>query len=199
MSNDARLTLDLIGYNDTLKALRGVDAVAAKQLRGQMRQAAAVIVKDARGHVNADTPRVSGWRTIDATGRAPWTNRSLTRSGAGWPAWNVSDIRRTIKVSTRRSKPVRGQVNRTTLSIRSKSAALTVYEFAKHSRKSQSFPYVNSVPFVNRLGSYHGGRILWAAFERNKGVVFASMKDAVRSMNRIVQGDVNAAKDRISL
>jgi len=199
MSSDARLTMDLIGYNDTLKALRGVDAVAAKQLRVDMRTAASVIVRDARAHVTVDSPRVSGWRTVEATGKAPWTNRGLTRSGAGWPAWNVSDIRRTIKVSTRRSKPERGKVNRTTLSIRSKSAALTVYEFAKNSRRSKSFPYVNSVPFVNRLGSYHGGRILWSAFERNKSIVGDSIKTAVKSMNRIVQGDINAANDKVSL
>lgn len=199
MSSDARLTMDLIGYNDTLKALRGVDAVLAKQLRADMRQAAMVIVKDARAHVTVDSPRVSGWRTVEAIGRAPWTNRGLTRGGWGWPAWDVNEMRKSIRVSTRRTKIRRGQLNRTTLSVKSNSAALSVYEFAKNSRRSKSFPYVNSVPFLNRMGSYHGGRTLWAAFERNKDVVFDSIKTAVKSMNRIVQGDINAANDKVSL
>lgn len=70
-----------------------------------------------------------------------------------------------------------------------------IYEFAKKSHKSTKYPYVNSVPFINHLGSMKGGRIIWAAGERRKDQVRTEILDALAVANTKLQAAMDAVKE----
>lgn len=196
-SEHTGMTLNLIGFNDTMRALKQTDQVAAKALRLRIRKAAEIIRDDARSKVSDALPRARNWRSLWPQKFPPWNNRKLTRGDKGWPAFDLGDMRRSIKVSFRRQRlnVTRPELVRTSLSVESRNAALAVYEFAKRSHRSKDFPYVNSIPFVNALGTSSGGRIMWAAFERSKDRVGAELKEAVRELESVTQTAIDKAKD----
>lgn len=197
MANTLDVRLRVIGLGDCMKAMRKASPTAAKEIAAQLRSAANIVVKDARGRVGS-MKHASGWRTVEASHRSPWQHRELSRGGKGWPAWQPSEIKRQIKVRSRRTKTRsvgRGEKFRTALAVVSNSPAGAILEFAKKSHASKDFPYVNSLPFVKALGDSSGGRLAWAAFDRNKREVQASVLKAVKMLEASTNAAVASAKD----
>lgn len=197
MAKGEPLSMDmkLVGFNDTMRAVRKTEPELAKQARKAIGEAATIIKKDAQAHYSDGLPHARNWRSIWPQKFPPWNNRTLTRGDKGWPAFLPNEMRRAVKVSWRKSRQERGRLLRTSVAIRSASPAAAVLEFAKRSRGSKQFPYVNSLPFVNALGGYQGGRVLWAAFERNKEQVGKKIRTGVAQLESAIQKQIDAAKD----
>lgn len=197
MASQTRLSLDLIGFNDVMKALKQSDEVAYKTIRKQIRQVAEVIRDDARSKVTAALPKARNWRGQWPQKFPPWNKRKLTRGDKGWPAFDLGFMRDSIKVSFRRTRYDKRnpRIVRSSVSVESRSAALTIYEFARFSHASKQFPYVNSVPFLNAMGRSNGGRLMWKAYEENAGAVRNTMMDIAKELESVTQKAINAAKD----
>lgn len=198
MASETRLSIDLVGFNDTMRALRQVDEVAYKAMRKSIRKIAEIVASDARSRVNSSLPHARNWRSIWPQKFPPWTGRKLTRGDRGWPAFNIEEMRSSIKVSFRRSRLdyKKPRAVRASVAVRSNSAALTIYEFGKRSHRSKNFPYVNSIPFVNAMGSKPGGRVMWPAFEDNKDTIRREILAAVKQIESVTQAGIDKAKDR---
>lgn len=197
MASKTRLSLDLIGFNDTMKALQQSDKVAYDSIRKKIKEAAEIVRDDARAKVTTALPRARNWRGIWPQKFPPWNKRKLTRGDKGWPAFDLSFMRESIKVSFRRTPLDKRspRVVRSSVSVMSRSAALTIYEFARFSHTSKQFPYVNSVPFLNAMGRSDGGRLMWKAYEENMGAVKGKMIEIAQEIESVTQRAINAAKD----
>lgn len=197
MASETRLSLDLIGFNDVMKALRETDEVAYKAIRQRIREVGEIIRDDARSRVNGSLPKPRNWRSIWPQKFPPWNKRHLTRGDKGWPAFDLGFMRESIKVSFRRTRYDKRnpRLVRSSVSVTSRSAALTIYEFAKKSHASKGFPYVNSIPFVNALGTSSGGRVVWKAFENNKAEVRDKMLQIAQDIESITKKKLIHAKD----
>ena len=197
MADKTRLSLDLIGYNDVMRALKQSDEVAYKAIRKKIREVADIVAQDARGKVTTALPKARNWRGEWPQKFPPWNRRKLTRGDKGWPAFNVNDMRESIKVSFRRTRfdKRNPRLVRSSVSVESRSAALTIYEFARFSHASKQFPYVNSVPFLNAMGRATGGRVVWKAYEENIGVVRDKLMEIAKELESVTQRAIDNAKD----
>ena len=192
--NDFRIQLQ--GFEETLRALRKMNPDAAKALLSSMRQASGLVRQDARKSVNSlSIP--SGWRNQQGmpTKAGSWANRELTRNGRGWPPWQKSNIKSGIKAYMRRQKN-RGNVVQARGIVVSRSGEGVIYEFAQHSHKSVQYPWVNSEPFLRKLGQFQGGRIIWAAAERNRNKVQTLVMDALEKANQALQAGLEHKESR---
>lgn len=187
-AEQAELRISLTGLEETLKALKQYDPEARKQLFQAVSSATRLIRDDARRSVTS-LPVPTGWRTQRGmpTGEGSWKNRTLTRNGKGWPPWDVDYIKKKIKAWNRRRPVSKGSIITSRATLGNVSSTGAMYEFAKKSHRSIDYPWVNSIPFINKLGSMSGGRILWAAAERQHNQVQAQIMNALHVANAKLQ------------
>ena len=196
MATNAELRVSLTGLEETLSALKKYDPEARKQLYTAVASATRLIRDDARRSV-ANLPLPTGWRNQRGmpTGEGSWKNRALTRGGKGWPPFEPNNVKRLIKSYMGRKRVSRGSIISNRGIVVNASGEGVIYEFAKKSHRSAKYPYVNSVPFVNHLGSMQGGRIIWAAGERNKERVKTEILDALAVANERLQSALDSVKE----
>ena len=195
-AEQAELRVSLTGLEETLNALKKYDPEARKQLFNAVASSTRLIRDDARRSVTS-LPVPSGWREQKGMpqGDGSWKNRSLTRGGKGWPPFEQANIKRLIKSYMGRKRVSKGSIITNRGIVVNASGEGVVYEFAKKSHKSTKYPYVNSVPFINHLGSMKGGRIIWAAGERRKDQVRTQILDALAVANTKLQAAMDAVKE----
>lgn len=191
-----RINVSLTGLESTLSALKKYDPEARKQLFSAVASATRLIRDDARKSVPS-LPVPTGWRNQQGmpTGKGSWQNRTLTRGGKGWPPFEQANIKRLIKSYMGRKRVSKGSIITNRGIVVNASGEGVIYEFAKKSHKSTKYPYVNSVPFINHLGSMKGGRIIWAAGERRKDQVRTQILDALAVANTKLQAAMDAVKE----
>lgn len=182
------LRLSLTGLEETLKALKQYDPEARKQLFSALTVATRLIRDDARRSVSS-LPVPSGWRNQRGFPQreGSWKNRELTRGGKGWPPWEVDYIKKKIKAWNRKRPTSKGSIITSRATVGNVSSTGAMYEFAKKSHRSADYPWVNSTPFIDKLGSMTGGRILWAAAERQNNAVQTQIIDALHIANAKLQ------------
>ena len=194
MADKTELKVSLIGLEETLKALKQYDPDARKELFNGIASAARLIRDDARRSISSvDLP--SGWRkqTHAPRGDGAWKNRVLTRNGRGWPVFNESEVKRGIRSYMSRRRASRGSVVTTRGIVMNKSYGGIIDEFATKSHTSVEYPWVNSKPFIQALGRFSGGRMIWAAGERNRDKVRSQILDAVSVANQRLQSHLDSA------
>ena len=195
-AEDARINISLTGLEETLSALKKYDPEARKQLFQAVSAATRLIRDDARRSIpSASIP--TGWRLQRGMpqGEGSWKNRTLTRGGKGWPPWEPSNVKRLIKSYMGRRRQSKGSIITSRGIVVNASGEGVIYEFAKKSHRSKQFPWVNSVPFINHLGSMQGGRLIWAAGERRKEEVRSEIMNALAVANSKLQTALDAVKE----
>lgn len=187
------IKINLTGLEETLRVLKHYDPEARKQLMRGISTAARLIRDDARKSV-PNLPVPTGWRNQSGMpkGAGSWTNRTLTRGGKGWPPWQPNNVKRFIKSYSGRKVTRRGSIISNRGIVVNASGEGVIYEFGKRSHKSARYPWVNSVPFVNHLGSMQGGRIIWAATERRKNEAQEIILDALSVANAKLQSALDS-------
>ena len=196
MADKSEIQIYLTGLEETLSALSLYDPDARKQLFNAVRDATQIIRDDARRHIpSAAIP--TGWRqqTGMPQGDGAWQKRTLTRGGKGWPPWEPNNVKRLIKSYMGRRRASRWSIITTRGIVVNASGEGVIYEFAKKSHKSAKYPWVNSTPFVRHMGSFAGGRLIWAAAERNKEQVRTEILDAMAVANQRLQSRFDAVKE----
>lgn len=188
------IRINLIGLEETLRALRQYDPDARKQLFNAISLSARMIRDDARKIVPT-IGIVRGWREQRGMpqGDGAWKNRTLTRGGRGWPPWEVQNVKTGIKSYMSRRRASKGSVISSRGIVVNRSGEGVIAEFARYSNKSRNYPWVNSTPLLNNLGRFHGGRIIWAAAERNRQTVNDTILDALQIANKRLQDALDAA------
>lgn len=192
----ARINISLTGLEETLTALKKYDPEARKQLYSAVALATRMIRDDARKSVPS-LPVPTGWRNQQGmpTGEGSWQNRTLTRGGKGWPPFEPNNVKRFIKAYMGRKRVSKGSIITNRGIVVNASGEGVIYEFAKHSHKSTKYPWVNSVPFINHLGSIKGGRLIWAAGERRKDEAQKQILDALAVANAKLQTAFDSVKE----
>lgn len=192
----AELKVSLTGLESTLTALKKYDPEARKQLFNAIASATRLIRDDARRSVPS-LPVPTGWRNQQGMpkGDGAWQNRTLTRGGKGWPPFEASNVKRLIKSYMGKKRVSKGSIITNRGIVVNASGEGVIYEFAKKSHRSANYPWVNSVPFVNHLGSMQGGRIIWAAGERRKEEVRTQILDALAVANSKLQTAFDSIKE----
>ena len=196
MADKAELRVSLTGLEETLTALKKYDPEARKQLFQAVASATRLIRDDARKSVNG-LPVPSGWRNQQGmpTGEGSWQKRQLTRGGKGWPPFEPNNVKKLIKSYMGKRRVAKGSIITTRGIVVNASGEGVIYEFAKRSHPSKRYPWVNSVPFINHLGSMQGGRIIWAAGERRKEEVRGQILDALAVANTKLQAAFDSVKE----
>ena len=196
MADKAELRVSLTGLEETLTALKKYDPEARKQLFQAVASATRLIRDDARKSVNG-LPVPTGWRHQQGmpTGDGSWQKRQLTRGGKGWPPFEPNNVKKLIKSYMGKRRVAKGSIITTRGIVVNASGEGVIYEFAKRSHPSKRYPWVNSVPFINHLGSMQGGRIIWAAGERRKEEVRGQILDALDVANGKLQAAFDSVKE----
>ena len=176
--NPIDVKVAIVGVRDVQRALRNIDPELAKQLRKELREAGKLVAMSAKKKVPGRSP-LSGWRNV-------WAMNGRVRGGQGWPAWYTSEVKQAIKVSTAASDRDRRTKTRTTVSAYTQNPAGAIYEFAK----------TNHTPnqFSSKLGSYMGGRIMWAGYDSVANEVRHKIDTALDDGVKVVQSAVDVAK-----
>lgn len=159
--------INVTGLEETLKALKQYDPAARKALYQAIAKSGRLIRNDARKRVPS-LHVARGWREQkdwpDRSGT--WERRRLTRGNKGWPPWNPDNVKKFINSYMKASKASKGSIITSRGIVANSSAEGVIYEFAKYSNESKNYPWVNSIPFVNALGTMRGGRLIWSSAER---------------------------------
>jgi hypothetical protein len=196
MADSNELRVSLTGLEETLKALKQYDPEARKELFNAVASATRLIRDDARRAVPS-LPIPTGWRNQSGmpNGDGSWQNRTLTRGGKGWPPFEANNVKRLIKSYMGARRARKGSILTTRGIVVNASGEGVIYEFAKTSHRSTKYPWVNSVPFINHLGSMKGGRVIWAAGERRKDEVRKQILDALAVANAKLQSRFDSVKE----
>ena len=193
MADKAELRVSLTGLEETLTALKKYDPEARKQLFQAVASATRLIRDDARKSVSS-LPVPTGWRNQQGMPKGEG-KRKLTRSGKGWPPFEPNNVKKLIKSYMGKRRVAKGSIITTRGIVVNASGEGVIYEFAKRSHPSKRYPWVNSVPFINHLGSMQGGRIIWAAGERRKEEVRGQILDALAVANTKLQAAIDRVKE----
>ena len=193
MADKTEVQIYLTGLEETLSALSKYDPEARKQLFNAVSSATRLIRDDARKSVDT-LPLPTGWRNQQGMPKGEG-KRKLTRSGKGWPPFERSNVKKLIKSYMGRRRASRWSIITTRGIVVNASGEGVIYEFAKKSHPSKTYPWVNSVPFINHLGSMQGGRIIWAAGERRKEEVRGQILDALDVANGKLQAAFDSVKE----
>jgi hypothetical protein len=170
----------ITGVRDTIRALNRLNPEAAKALRGELSQAAALVQRAAKSAVPGKVP-LSGWNTSQVLKPRVRLNAA---SGPGWPAWK--SLKRDIKVTKAATDRDRRTKTRTTIAVYSQNPAAIIYEFAKQSH--------TPTHFSGHLPTSRSGRIMWAGYDSVVGEVHRKIGDALVTASRIIQASIDKAK-----
>lgn len=175
----------LTGLKDTKKALK----LYAPEVLAEMNKEIKAVGKSVATLAKARIPEASpmrGWRTVPAA-------HPRTRSGAGWPAYSPSEMKKGIKFKTGGARRKRGATTSDAYSLINQSAAGMIFELA--GRKSNGNG--SGIAFINDLNRVRqASRAIYSALdERGKREVAQAISDAVVKAESALQAALNAAND----
>jgi len=186
----------LTGIKETLDALKEFDKSAVRKFNKVINTELAGAERDAHGIVKAvgnsqtDTP-MSGWRTSNAA-----NPRRSSRGGAGWPAWNISEV-----VGGIRKTKVQGKVRRdyTTSAgaLINKSAAGAIFEIAGRVNGKRATGKRSGDQFMRTLSSRFGvaSRSVWRVVDRDRTKIEGNVKQALDEAKTELQKHLNRERD----
>jgi hypothetical protein len=173
----------ITGVKETRAALRQYEPEMLKQLDAKIRQEIKPVIETAKGLV-PEQPPMSGWRTVAAT-------NGKTRGGAGFPAWDASEIRKGIKQKAGKSRK-RGRAKSSLLTVRNESASGSIYEVAgrKSSGKGTGAQMISNLN--NRGGT--ASRLIYKALDTvGKDKIAQAVKDAYDQVKKELQAALDKA------
>lgn len=178
--------LVLTGLADTRRAIRNYSPELLKAMNKRIRDEGNQLRDFARLLV-PEAPPAKGWRTTPAV-------NPRSRGGAGWPAWDIAEIRKGIKFKAGGRKRQKGSQISDAYSLRTESAAGAIYEVAGR-RSSGNGTGVGLITQLNSKGVASRG--IWAALDiwgrdRMRQVI----TDIVEDTQRQLQAALDAANDR---
>ena len=196
--------IEVYGLGDTLKAMKVFSPNALKEYKKEVKAAAGIIVKVARGSIPAEPP-MRNWRKIPAkksrgTPRPHSNPRSKPRgelgsdpSTIGWPVWDTNAIRKGIKVTTSKDRDT-GSVKASLLRVENQSASGAIFEVAGRRSRGAS---PSGVQFIRNLTRFsNASRAIWRAYDQNQDTVTESVQQAIDKAIAQFQRDVAESRDR---
>lgn len=175
----------LTGIKETVDALKQFDKAAARKFNKVINDELTRAEKSADNLVVQFTNPVygtpmRGWR------KTPATNPRSSRGGAGWPAWNVSEIQAGIKKSRVQGK-VRGDFTTSAGALINSSAAGAIFEVAGRRANASRNQFVRYLS--NSFGK--ASRLVWSVVDKDKEAiqrrVAAALEDAKKTLQNNLQ------------
>ena len=178
----------LTGIKETMDALKEFDKAAARKFNK--------VINDelTRAEKSADNLVVQFSSTINGTPMRGWRKTPAanprSRGGAGWPAWNVSEIQTGITKSRAQGK-VRGDYTTSAGALVNKSAAGAIFEVAGRTpgsaRKNQFIRYLS-----NSFGK--ASRLIWAVVDKDKDEIQRRVAAALEDAKKTLQNNLNSRR-----
>jgi len=178
----------LSGIKETIDGLKEFDKAAARKFNKVINDELTRAEKSADNLVVQFTNPVygtpmRGWRKTPAA-------NPRTRGGAGWPAWNVSEIQAGITKSRTQGK-VRGDYTTSAGALINKSAAGAIFEVAGRTpgsaRKNQFIRYLS-----NSFGK--ASRLIWAVVDKDKEAIQRRVAAALEDAKKTLQNNLNSRR-----
>jgi len=178
----------LSGIKETIDGLKEFDKKAARKFNKVISDELTRAEKSADNLVVQFTNPVygtpmRGWRKTPAA-------NPRTRGGAGWPAWNVSEIQAGITKSRTQGK-VRGDYTTSAGALVNKSAAGAIFEVAGRTpgsaRKNQFIRYLS-----NSFGK--ASRLIWAVVDKDKEAIQRRVAAALEDAKKTLQNNLNSRR-----
>lgn len=181
----------LTGIKETLDALKQFDKTAVRKFNKVINTELANAERDAHGIVRSigngktDTP-MSGWRPYNAA-----NPRRSTRGGAGWPAWNMSEVMGGIRKTKAQGK-VRADYTTSAGALINKSAAGAIFEVAGRIKKP-STERTQSGQFLRTLSNRFkpASRLVWRVVDKDRAKIEANVKRALDEAKLELQRHLN--------
>lgn len=184
----------LTGIKETLDALKEFDKGAVKRFNkvinselSSAETSARTIVARIDNSRGTGTP-MSGWRQSAAT------RPSSTRGGAGWPAFNPSDVAAGI-VKSKAQGRVRRDYTTSAGKLINKSAAGAIFEVAGRQTKG-SAARTSGAQFLRNLGNRFGkaSRLIWSVVDKDADRIQRNVAKALDEAKQELQRALNKEK-----
>jgi hypothetical protein len=177
----------LTGIKETVDALKQFDKAAARKFNKVINDELTRAEKSADNLVVQFTNPVygtpmRGWRKTPAT-----NPRRSSRGGAGWPAWNVSEIQAGIKKSRVQGK-VRGDYTTSAGALINSSAAGAIFEVAGRRANASRNQFVRYLS--NSFGK--ASRLVWAVVDKDKEAIQRRVAAALEDAKKTLQTNLNS-------
>ena len=189
------MPVEVKGLSELRRALNKFEPEMKKQLDREIRSFLAPVVKEARAYAPQEIPGLSNWTKAQT-------------EGAKFPRYDVSVVRRGIKVKLGASKRNTNGF-KTLIAIVNNSAAGAIFEtagrknpFGSPKSRSQN-PYAGRhfIGAINAQGMMKGkdkerGRLIYRAWDENQGKALANVMRAIYNVRGMVEHDTNSGKWR---
>ena len=179
----------LSGIKETQDALKEFDKAAARKFNKVINDELTRAERSADNLVVQFTNPVygtpmRGWRKTPAT-------NPRTRGGAGWPAWDVSEIQTGITKSRVQGK-TRGDYTTSAGALVNKSAAGAIFEVAGRNSKPK-LSRTASDQFLINMGNKFGkaSRLIWAVVDKDKEAIQRRVAAALEDAKKTLQTNLN--------
>ena len=181
----------LTGIKETLDALKEFDKSAVRKFNKVINTELANAERDAHGIVRGigngqtDTP-MSGWRPYNAA-----NPRRSTRGGAGWPAWNNSEVIAGIRKTKAQGK-VRADYTTSAGALINKSAAGAIFEVAGRKSGGTSERSAGG-QFMRTLSARFkpASRLVWRVVDKDRAKIQANVSKALEEAKAELQRHLN--------
>jgi hypothetical protein len=174
----------LTGIKETVDALKQFDKAAARKFNKVINDELTRAEKSADNLVVQFTNPVYG-TTMRGWRKTPATN-PRTRGGAGWPAWNPSEIQAGIKKSRVQGK-VRGDYTTSAGALVNNSAAGAIFEVAGRNANASKNQFVRYLS--NSFGK--ASRLIWAVVDKDKEAIQRRVATALEDAKKTLQTNLN--------
>ena len=178
------------GVHETIASLKKFDADALKRfnkvINDELRTA-----KIAAQELIHDEPPMSGWRTVPA-------KNGRSRGGAGWPAWNGSEIKAGIKSSRAQGKVRKGDYTTSAGALLNTTGAGVIFEVAGRSKGKSTLSAKGGSgeqfkrTLSNRFGS--ASRVVWKIVDRDAVKIRANFIKALEQAKSDLQRAFDSSK-----
>lgn len=177
----AEKVIVLIGLNETLTALKAFDEQAVKAFNKVINDELSK-AKDTAKRSVSPTPPMSGWRTTEAF------KPTVTRGGAGWPAWDYNAIVSGIGTSKAERK-VRRDYTTSGGAIINKYSSGAIFEVAGRRSSGEG----TGVKFIQNLNSRFGkgSRLIWKVVDKDGDKIRQNVYNALEEAKRTLQNHLN--------
>ena len=182
----------LSGIKETIDGLKEFDKAAARKFNK--------VINDelTRAERSADNLVVQFSSSINGTPMRGWRKTPAanprSRGGAGWPAWNVSEVQAGITKSRTQGK-VRGDYTTSAGALVNKSAAGAIFEVAGRNSKPK-LSRTASDQFLINMGNKFGkaSRLIWAVVDKDKEAIQRRVAAALEDAKKTLQNNLNSRR-----
>jgi hypothetical protein len=174
----------LTGIKETVDALKEFDKAAARKFNK--------VINDelSRAEQKADNLVVQFTNPVYGTPMRGWRKTPATnprsRGGAGWPAWDVSQIQAGI-VKSRAQGKVRGDYTTSAGALINKNPAGAIFEVAGRNASASKNQFVRYLS--NSFGK--ASRLVWAVVDKDKEAIQKRVAAALEDAKKTLQTNLN--------